>query len=168
MTLQYSAVGIQNESHMATSIDDYWKDLERLQTSIAYSVWNCSLDLPVQLVSVSEGGIGGWCLGGGRTPPYIMRLCLKYQERQFLGEICKQFNIFLIAQMVAKVPDLMPDRIFNVAFIIDPNGELIHTHIKTFFIKKKPTRLRVIFGMFILRNMVMIQRSGCFISCRKN
>ena len=35
MTLQYSAVGIQNESHMATSIDDYWKDLERLQTSIA-------------------------------------------------------------------------------------------------------------------------------------
>ncbi len=39
MTLQYTAVGIQNESHMATSIDDYWKDLERLQTSIGYSVW---------------------------------------------------------------------------------------------------------------------------------
>ena len=41
------------------------------------------------------------------------------KETEFLGEICKEFNIYLIAQMVAKVPDLMPDRIFNVAFIID-------------------------------------------------
>ncbi len=65
MTLQYSAVGIQNESHMATDISDYWKDLERLQTSIGYAMWNCSLDLPVKLVTISEGGIGGWCLGGG-------------------------------------------------------------------------------------------------------
>ena len=39
--------------------------------------------------------------------------------------------------MVAKVPDLMPDRIFNVAFIIDPKGELIHTHIKTSFYQKE-------------------------------
>jgi len=46
MVLQYSAVGIQNESHMATDISGYWKDLERLETSIGYAVWNCSLDLP--------------------------------------------------------------------------------------------------------------------------
>ena len=140
MTLQYSAVGIQNESHMATSIDDYWKDLERLQTSIAYSVWNCSLDLPVQLVSISEGGIGGWCLGGGEEHLRIYNEVVPEipgKETEFLGEICKQFNIFLIAQMVAKVPDLMSDRIFNVAFIIDPNGELIHTHIKTSFYQKE-------------------------------
>jgi len=125
---------------MATSIDDYWKDLERLQTSIAYSVWNCCLDLPVQLVSISEGGIGGWCLGGGEEHLRIYNEVVPEipgKETEFLGEICKQFNIFSIAQMVAKVPDLMPDRIFNVAFIIDPNGELIHTHIKTSFYQKE-------------------------------
>ena len=125
---------------MATSIDDYWKDLERLQTSIAYSVWNCSLDLPVQLVSISEGGIGGWCLGGGEEHLRIYNEVVPEipgKETEFLGEICKQFNIFLIAQMVAKVPELMPDRIFNVAFIIDPRGELIHTHIKTSFYQKE-------------------------------
>ena len=140
MTLQYSAVGIQNESHMATTIDDYWKDLERLQTSIAYAVWNCSLDLPVQLVSISEGGIGGWCLGGGEEHLRIYNEVVPEipgKETEFLGEICKQFNIYLIAQMVAKVPELMPDRIFNVAFIIDPKGELIHTHIKTSFYQKE-------------------------------
>ena len=62
MTLQYSAVGIQNESHMATDISDYWKDLERLQTSIGYAVWNCSLDLPVRLVLFPKvaSAAGGW------------------------------------------------------------------------------------------------------------
>ena len=100
MTLQYTAVGIQNESHMATSIDDYWKDLERLQTSIGYAVWNCSLDLPVRLVSVSEGGIGGWCLGGGDEHIRISREVVPEipgKETEFLGAICKEFNIYLIA-----------------------------------------------------------------------
>ena len=140
MTLQYTAVGIQNESHMATTIDDYWKDLERLQTSIGYSVWNCSLDLPVRLVTISEGGIGGWCLGGGDEHIRIARDVVPEipgKETEFLGEICKQFNIYLIAQMVATAPDIMKDRIFNIAFMIDPNGDVIHQHIKTSFYQRE-------------------------------
>ena len=140
MTLQYTAVGIQNESHMATSIDDYWKDLERLQTSIGYAVWNCSLDLPVRLVSVSEGGIGGWCLGGGDEHIRISREVVPEipgKETEFLGTICKEFNIYLIAQMIAKAPDLMKDRIFNIPFMIDPNGDVIHQHIKTSFYQRE-------------------------------
>ena len=140
MTLQYTAVGIQNESHMATSIDDYWKDLQRLQTSIGYSVWNCSLDLPVRLVTISEGGIGGWCLGGGDEHIRIARDVVPEipgKETEFLGEICKQFNIYLIAQMVATAPDIMKDRIFNIAFMIDPNGDVIHQHIKTSFYQRE-------------------------------
>ena len=57
--LQYTAVGIQNISRMAVTRDDYWADLENLAGSIEYGVWNCSLDLPVRLVAISEGGIGG-------------------------------------------------------------------------------------------------------------
>ena len=105
MTLQYTAVGIQNESHMATDISDYWKDLERLQTSIGYAMWNCSLDLPVKLVTISEGGIGGWCLGGGEEHLRIYRDVVPEipgKETEFLGEISKEFGIYLIAQMVAK------------------------------------------------------------------
>ena len=140
MTLQYTAVGIQNESHMATSIDDYWKDLERLKISIGYAVWNCSLDLPVRLVTVSEGGIGGWCLGGGDELIRIAREVVPEipgKETEFLGALCKEHNIYLIAQMVAKAPDLMKDRIFNIAFMIDPNGEVIHQHIKTSFYQRE-------------------------------
>jgi predicted amidohydrolase len=125
---------------MATSIDDYWKDLERLQISIGYAVWNCSLDLPVRLVTVSEGGIGGWCLGGGDEHIRISREVVPEipgKETEFLGALCKEHNIYLIAQMVAKAPDLMKDRIFNIAFIIDPNGDVIHQHIKTSFYQRE-------------------------------
>jgi predicted amidohydrolase len=139
--LQYTAVGIQNESHMATSRDDYWTDLKNLAGSIEYAVWNCSLDLPVRLVAVSEGGIGGWCLGGGDEH---LRICREVvpeipgEETEFLGEICKKLDIYLIAQMIAKDPELMNDRVFNIAFIIDPNGEVIHKHYKTAFYPREP------------------------------
>jgi predicted amidohydrolase len=33
---------------------------------------------------------------------------------------------------------LMEDRIFNIAFIIDPNGKLIHKHYKTAFYQREP------------------------------
>ncbi|RMF96561.1 MAG: hydrolase [Gammaproteobacteria bacterium] len=141
MTLQYTAVGIQNESHMATSIDDYWTDLKGLAGSIEYAVWNCSLDLPVRLVAVSEGGIGGWCLGGGEEHIRIAREIVPTipgPETEFLGELCRKFDIFLIAQMIAKDPELMEDRVFNIAFIIDPNGKVIHKHYKTAFYQREP------------------------------
>ncbi len=141
MTLQYTAVGIQNESHMAVTIDDYWKDIEAIAGSIEYAVWNCSLDLPVRLVAISEGGIGGWCLGGGDEHVRIAREVVPSipgKETAFLGEICKKHNIYLIAQMIAKDPELMEDRVFNIAFIIDPNGEVIHKHYKTAFYQREP------------------------------
>jgi hypothetical protein len=80
---------------MATDISDYWKDLERLQTSIGYAMWNCSLDLPVKLVTISEGGIGGWCLGGGEEHLRIYRDVVPEipgKETEFLGEISKEFR----------------------------------------------------------------------------
>lgn len=140
MVLQYTAVGIQNVAHMALTRDDYWKDLESLATSIRYAVWNCSLDLPVRLVAISEGGIGGWRLAGGEEHIAIAREVapeIPGKETEFLGELCKEFDFYLIAQMVAKDPDLMEDRVFNIAFIIDPNGNVIHKHYKTAFYQRE-------------------------------
>ena len=155
MVMQYSAVGIQNQATMALTRDDYWRDLERLGKSIGYAVWNCSLDLPVRLVAISEGGIGGWCLGGGEEH---IRICREVapeipgKETAFLGDICKEMNCYLIAQMVAKDPELMEDRIFNIAFIIDPNGEIIHKHYKTaFYPRESNTAPSDIWDVFIER-----------------
>lgn len=141
MHLQYTAVGIQNISRMAVTRDDYMRDIDSLTTSIRYAVWNCSLDLPVKLVAVSEGGIGGWCLGGGAEHLRIAREVVPEipgRETEALGALANELGVHLIAQMVAKDPELMEDRVFNIAFIIDPSGKVIHKHYKTAFYQREP------------------------------
>jgi len=141
MVLQYTAVGIQNESRMAISRDDYWTDIENLALSIKYAVWNCSLDLPVKLVTVSEGGIGGWALAGGEEHFRIYRDVVPEipgKETDFLGDICREHGIYLVASMVAKDPELMENRVFNIAFIISPEGKVIHKHYKTAMYQREP------------------------------
>jgi len=141
MDLRYSAVGIQNQSRMAVSRDDYMKDIERLATTIGFAVWNCSLDLPVRLVAVSEGGIGGWALGGGDDHQRIYNDIVPEidgPETRALGDIARATNTFLVAQMVCKDPEFMENKIFNIAFIIDPNGNIIHKHYKTSFYQYEP------------------------------
>jgi predicted amidohydrolase len=141
MNLRYSAVGIQNQSRMATCRDDYMKDIERLATTIGFAVWNCSLDLPVQLVAVSEGGIGGWALGGGADHQRIYDTVvpeLYGPETRALGDIARATNTYLIAQMVCKDPEFMENKIFNIAFILNPAGEIIHKHYKTSFYPYEP------------------------------
>lgn len=139
--LRYSAVGIQNQSRMALSRADYMKDIERLASTIGFAVWNCSLDLPVRLVAVSEGGIGGWALGGGKEHLRIYRDVvpeLLGPETRALGDIARATKTYLVAQMVCKDPEFIEDKIFNIAFIIDPQGNIIHKHYKTAFYQYEP------------------------------
>jgi predicted amidohydrolase len=141
MDLRYSAVGIQNQSRMAVSRSDYMKDIDRLATTIGFAVWNCSLDLPVRLVAVSEGGIGGWALGGGDDHKRIYDTIVPEidgPETRALGDIAKATNTYLVAQMVCKDPEFMENKIFNIAFIIDPDGKIIHKHYKTSFYQYEP------------------------------
>ena len=141
MDLRYSAVGIQNQSRMAICRDDYMKDIERLATTIGFAVWNCSLDLPVRLVAVSEGGIGGWALGGGEEHLRVYNEVVPEidgPEMRALGDVARQTNTYIVGSMVAKDPEFMENKIFNIAFIVSPEGKLIHKHYKTSFYQYEP------------------------------
>ena len=50
MTLQYTAVGIQNESHMALTIDDYWTDLKALAFCYGFFALGLGNAMDLQLV----------------------------------------------------------------------------------------------------------------------
>jgi len=141
MDLRYSAVGIQNQSRMATCRDDYMKDIERLATTIGFAVWNCSLDLPVRMVAVSEGGIGGWALGGGEEHLRVYNEVVPEidgPEMAALGDVARATNTYLVGSMVAKDPEFMENKIFNIAFVVSPEGKLIHKHYKTSFYQYEP------------------------------
>ncbi len=135
MVLQYSAVGIQSNVLFCRKKADYEKNLKHVANSIRAAVWMCSLDLPVRLVALSEGSLSGWGIeeGGERHIKVYKEVAptIPGEETDFLGELCKEMGIYLIAQLQAKDDELMKERIFNIAFIIDPKGKIIHKHYKT-------------------------------------
>jgi beta-ureidopropionase len=46
------------------------------------------------------------------------------EETEALGRIAREYSAWVMAQAKARHPDL-PDRFFNVGFILDPDGEVI-------------------------------------------
>ncbi len=55
------------------------------------------------------------------------------EETDILGEMCKQYGFYMVAQCKARDPDFFhrDDQYFNFMFIIDPDGKVIHRHRKT-------------------------------------
>ena len=51
-------------------------------------------------------------------------------ETDTLGEIAREFGVYLVAQAKAKDPDF-PGVFFNIGFILDPQGEVILKHYKS-------------------------------------
>ena len=134
--LQYTAVGIQSDVWTCNKRSEYKRNLDRLAFNISRAVRYAELDLPVRLVTLSEGALGGWASWAGGTEAHIRAYRelapeIPGEETDFLGQLCREGNFYLMGQMQAKDVELMEDRIFNTAFIIDPNGEVIHKHHKT-------------------------------------
>lgn len=62
--------------------------------------------------------------------------------------------------MVAKDPELMEDRVFNIAFVIDPQGTVIHKHYKTAFYQREPNVAPSdIWNIYLKRDLVTIRSS---------
>jgi predicted amidohydrolase len=141
--LQYTAVGIQSDVWTCYNKSDFKRNLDRLAFNISRAVRYAELDLPVRLVALSEGALGGWASWAGGTEEHI-RTCRQLapeipgEETDFLGQLCREGDFYLIGQMQAKDVELMEDRIFNTAFIIDPKGEIIHKHHKTHCFGNEP------------------------------
>lgn len=141
--LRYAAVGIQSDVWNCFKREDYKGNLERLAFNINRAVRHASLELPVRLVALSEGAMGGWATWAGGTQEHLKAYKelapeIPGPETEFLGELCKEGNFFLIGQLQAKDAEFMEDRIFNMAFIIDPQGRIIHKHRKTAYFPNEP------------------------------
>lgn len=103
------------------------------------------LEAPVKLVALAEGALTGftdevfdWDHVEAAKKLYIE---VPGEETELLGELCKTFGIYLIAQSKARDLELWPegDRFFNMVFIIDPTGKVIHKHHKTSVFQREHT-----------------------------
>jgi len=108
-------------------------NLDHIAHLIKAATWLSSLDLPVRLIAIPEGGLQGF------TDEILdldheeyARSCaidLPGPETDELGRLARQWNAFIMAQAKARHPEF-PGRFFNVGFVLDPDGSIVLRHHK--------------------------------------
>ena len=130
----YLAFAIQSKTYGCTSRADIQKNLDNLVPQIDGCLYMGDVLYPTKLVVLSEGAIQGFYDEHSRMDH--VEACKKIairipgEETDRLAELAKKWKVYIVAQAKALEPDLIKDRFFNTAFIIDPEGEIIHKHRK--------------------------------------
>jgi predicted amidohydrolase len=129
----YTAVGLIPTVRGIRQRAEIQRNLEHLSHLIAAASWLSSLDLPVRLVLLPEGALQGFTdeVFDLDHATYARECAIDVPgaETDYLGQLARRWNIFIMAQAKARHPDF-PERFFNVGFAIDPSGEVILKHHK--------------------------------------
>jgi beta-ureidopropionase len=125
----YMAVGLSSNCRAITKRSDSMNNLRDIENCIHSAIFLMNIELPVKLVALPEGAISG--LNSEQYWPdhvSFARECaidIPGEETDFLGELARHYETYIIAQAKAKWPEVIKDRFFNTAFLIDPNGKVI-------------------------------------------
>ena len=133
MIEQYMALALQPTMRGCRTRSDVAVNIRHISELIDAAVWLSAIDLPVRLICIPEGCLQGFTdeVFDWDHEKYVDELALDLpgEETDALGRKAKQHNAFIIAQAKVKHPEF-PKKFFNAAFIIDPDGEVVHKHYK--------------------------------------
>ena len=133
MVKPFTAVGLVSTVRGVKNRNKIKRNLEHIAEMIAAATWLSGMDLPVRLVALPEGALQGFTDEVFDTDhaEYANSVAIDIpgDETEFLGNLAKQWNIFIMGQAKAK-HESFPGKYFNVGFIIDPSGQVILRHHK--------------------------------------
>ena len=119
--------GIKNRSEIK-------KNIEHLASMANAALWLSSLDLPVKLIALPEGALQGFndeVMDADHVE--FAKECaidIPGPETELIAEkIARAHNVYVMGQAKARHEEI-PDRFFNVGFILNPEGEVILKHYK--------------------------------------
>src|SRR4051794_23385855 len=121
----YTAVGLIPTVRGIRTRADIGRNLEHIAQLFKAASWLSSLDLPVRLVAIPEGGLQAFndeVLDLDHAT--FARDCaidIPGPETEFLGELARTYDTFVMAQAKAR-HEAFPDRFFNVGFALDRRG----------------------------------------------
>jgi len=132
----YIAVALQPQVYGCRSRQDIKKNLENQLHLIDSSVGHSLLagGGPVKLLALPEGSIQGmWDETSHMDQTtYCREIAIEIpgEETEQLARKAKEYGVYIVAQAKVVDPDIMPNRFFNVGFILSPQGEIILRHTK--------------------------------------
>lgn len=139
---QYIALALQPSFSFVRDRAEIQENIERVGNLMAGAIWLSSSQLPVRLVTIPEGPLQGFWdeVTDMRHSEYIERIAIDIPgpETEALGKLARQYDTFIVCQARAKDP-AFPGYYFNNAFIVDPEGEVIHRYAKLQVYWKEPS-----------------------------
>ncbi len=129
----FSVVGLSTRTINVEKPGDALANVKRINefmdTAVMVAAWE---GFPVRLVVIPEMAIQGMIANtpGNREQEAHFRVEIPGPETEELGKKARQLGAYIAAELyMVRDPDFQ-DRYFNVAFVIDPNGEVIHKRYK--------------------------------------
>jgi predicted amidohydrolase len=130
---QYMALALQPVMVGAKERGDITRNLDHI-AELAFAAKNVTeIELPVRLYTIPEGALQGFTdeIFDWDHLKVVEKLAIEIPGREtaYLSDLARGLNAFIIAQAKTTIPEI-PERFFNCAFVIDPQGEVIHKHYK--------------------------------------
>jgi predicted amidohydrolase len=128
----YVAVALQPSFRAVMHRRDIKQNIDSISVLMNAAVW-LSAEFPVRLVALPEGVLQSFndeILDRAQSD-YLEHVAIDIPgpETDALGELARKFKTYLVGQAKATDPRI-PGYFFNVAFVIDPDGEVIHRAAK--------------------------------------
>jgi len=130
----YQAVGLIQTIRGIRRREEIGWNLDHISHMIKAASWLSSMELPVRLIALPEGGLQGFTDEvldlDHETYARECAIDIPGPETDFLGKLAMQWDAYLIAQAKARHPEF-PGRFFNVGFVIEPeDGAVVLKHHK--------------------------------------
>jgi len=128
----YVAVALQPSFRAVMHRRDIKQNVDSIAVLMGAAVW-LSAEFPVRLVALPEGVLQSFndeILDRSHTD-YLEHVAIDIPgpETDHLGQLARQYKTYLIGQAKATDPKIR-HCFFNVAFVIDPNGDVVHRAAK--------------------------------------
>lgn len=128
----YTAVALQPSFRGITHRRDIKQNIDSIAVLMGAAVW-LSAEFPVRLVAIPEGVLQSFNdeIMDRQHTDYLEHVAIDIPgpETDQLGQLARQYKTYLIGQAKATDPKIS-GCFFNVAFVIDPNGDVIHRAAK--------------------------------------
>ena len=130
----YMAVGLSTVVRGIAKRSHIEQNLDVIEDAIHAAVSIIGINMPVRLIALAEGALTGFTDEIFDIPHVVaardLFVDLPGPETERLGALAKQYDTYIVVQCKARWPEVMPDRFFNMLFVIAPNGEIVHRAAK--------------------------------------
>lgn len=138
----YVAIALQPAFKAVRDRDGILENIESVSRLMDVAMWMCETELPVRLVAIPEGVLQGFPdeIFDMSHGEYLAQLAIEIpgRETEALGRKAKQHGVYIVCQ--ARGTDArLPGYYFNWAFVIGPEGEVIHKAAKHQVYYKEPS-----------------------------